>query len=86
MTGPTLVSAASSVSTHGRAAGNNARIRSSAAFAREAGKTPTGRLAARTGALTAAGPVLRVRYGSVPVSANARGCVAPARASARAMT
>ena len=73
MTGPALVSAASSASTHGRAAGNSALMRSSATFEREAGNTPTGRLAARTGADTAAGPVLRVRYGSVPLSANANG-------------
>ena len=86
ITGPTLVSAASSASTHGRDAGNSALIRWSPTLEREPGNTPTGRLAARTGAATVAGPVLRARNGSVPVSANASGSVAPARASARAMT
>ncbi len=65
-------------------AGNSALIRSSATFEREAGNTPTGRLAARTGADTAAGPVLRVRYGSVPLSAKANGSGPPARARSRA--
>ena len=60
-------------------------MRASAVFERDAGNTPTGRLAARTGAATVAGPVLRVRYGSVPVSANASGSVPPARAIARAI-
>ena len=44
-----------------------------------------GRLAARTGAFTTAGAVLRARYGSVPVSASASGSVPPARAIARAI-
>mgnify|MGYP003338666082 CR=1 FL=1 len=43
-----------------------------------------GRLAARTGAVTTAGPVFRARNGSVPVSARANGRRPPARPSARA--
>src|SRR5689334_4153388 len=66
MTTPALVSAASSASTQGRLAGNSAVIFVSAAGVRDPGNTPTGRLAARTGALTVVGPVLRVRYGKVP--------------------
>ena len=58
ITGPALVSATSSASTHGRVAGNSALMRSSATFEREAGNTPTGRLAARTGARHAGRPGL----------------------------
>src|SRR5438552_10237742 len=85
ITGPTLVSATSTASTHGRVAGYSSRTRASASLDRDAGKTPTGRLPARTGAATAAGPVLRARYGSVPVSASASGSARPARAISRAI-
>ena len=72
--------------TQARVAGYSSRTRASASFARDAGNTPTGKFAARTGAATAAGPVLRARYGSVPVSASASGRGLPARAISRAMT
>src|SRR5262245_32309497 len=86
ITAPTLVSAASRASAHGRVAGKSSATRASASFEREAGKTAAGRLAARTGALTAAGDVVRARYGSVPVSANANGRRPPARSTSRAIT
>ena len=69
ITGPAFVSATSSASTHGRTAGKSSAIRATVGSLREAGKTPRGRFAARTGADTVAAPVLRARYGSVPVSA-----------------
>src|SRR2546422_4531481 len=39
---------------------------------RDAGKTPRGRFAARTGADTVVDPVFRARYGRLPVSARDR--------------
>src|SRR5437773_6452834 len=64
MTGPAFVSATSSASTHGRTAGKSSAIRATVGSLREAGKTPRGRFAARTGADTVAAPVLRARYRS----------------------
>ena len=61
ITGPAFVSATSTASTHGRVAGNSSLMRARAVLAREDGNTPTGRLAARTGAATVVTPVLRVR-------------------------
>ena len=84
MTGPAFVSATSSASAQRRIAGKSSASRASTASVRDAGKTPVGRFAARTAALTSAGPVLRVRYGSVPVSASAPGMLPPARARPRA--
>ena len=86
ITGPAFVSAASSTSAHGRTAGNSSANRASAASRCEAGKTPTGRVAARTGAATTAGPVFRATYGPRPVSPRACGRAPPARAISRART
>ena len=85
ITGPALVSATSRASTHGRTAAKSSASRGRTPALRDAGNTPTGRLAARTGAFTTVGAVFRARYGSVPVSANASGKVPSARAMVRAI-
>ena len=61
ITVPALVSAASRTSWQGRIAGKSAARRSMVSAVSAAGNTPVGRLAARTGAATSAGPVLRAR-------------------------
>src|SRR5882672_4556833 len=73
ITGPVFVSAASRASAHGRMDGKSSARRARVGSTRDAGKTPSGRLAARTGAETLVTPVFRARYGSVPVSASANG-------------
>src|SRR5437773_11718814 len=79
ITGPALVSATSRASAHGRTAGKSSASRGRTRALRDAGNTPTGRLVARTGAVTAGGAVLLAGYGSDPVSASASGNVPPAR-------
>ena len=71
MTGPAFVSAASSASAHGRRDGKSSARRAIVGAVRDAGKTPRGRFAARTGADTVVDPVFRARYGRLPVSARA---------------